>query len=280
MDGRTWVDTLPAELAAQRNLLIRLLDAIEGDPRWLWLELGCSVADGRGDALSDLGVGVADECFPDALDDLARLLAGLREPIGILRHRLPNVGDLPHQRIFVQYASGVQIDLVAVPAHLPKGTQPENVILYDPAALRRGRWDASVLQADADAVGQWIYLGWVALVDLVKYLRRGSLWEAVERLEQARTHIWQLWAVAYGVRYPAYGLTSVLDHAEVGVPPGIEETVASLDHSDLLRAALAAADLLQKIGMMATAVMGGNVPGEMERFVRRRLEELAGDGCA
>lgn len=276
MDGRAWIKSLPAELGAQRELLIRLLDAIEGDPRWLWLELGCSVAEGRGDALSDLdlGLGVAEEDFPDALDDLAHLLAGLDEPIDILRHRLPAVGDLHHQRIFVQYASGDQIDLVALPAHLPKGTQPENVVLYDPGALRRERWDALVLQPDAAAVREWTFLGWVALADLVKYLQRGSLWEAVERLEQARTQVWRLWAVAHGVRYPVYGLTSVLDHPEVGMPPGIEATIATLDQSDLLHAALASADLLRELGVQAADTIGGNAPEEMAHFVRRRLEEI------
>jgi len=34
--------------------------------------------------------------------------------------------------------------------------------------------------------------GWCALIDADKYLRRGSLWEAHNRLHQARHHVWAL----------------------------------------------------------------------------------------
>ncbi len=51
-----WISGLPSELAAQRALLHRLLAAVTVDQQWDWLELGCSVAEGRGDALSDLDV--------------------------------------------------------------------------------------------------------------------------------------------------------------------------------------------------------------------------------
>lgn len=154
MDARTWVAALPDELTRQRILLQGLLEVMEGDPRWCWLELGCSVAEGRGDALSDLdlALGVAKEVWPESGDDLARLLTSLGEVVDSLRHGISGMGDRPHQRIFVQYVNGVQLDLVAVPAHLPKGTQPENIVLYDPDRLRVERWDASVLQADAAMV--------------------------------------------------------------------------------------------------------------------------------
>jgi len=278
MDGRTWIAKLPDELEKQRDLLLGLLDAINGDPRWRWLELGCSVADGRGDSLSDLdlGLGISEDAWPGALDDLAALLARLSEPVDILRHRLSNVGDLAHERIFVEYANGAQLDLVALPAQLPKGSPPENVILYDPDALRAERWPATVLQANAAAVREWTFLGWVALADLAKYLRRGSLWEALERLEQARTQMWRLWAVARGIRYPLYGLTSVLDHPEIGLPPRIEETVAALDAIDLQRAALACATLLAETGTSAARTVDGDVPAAMAHFVRRQLEEATG----
>lgn len=40
-DARTWLDSLPSELTEQRTLLLALLDAVERDPRWRWLEVGC-----------------------------------------------------------------------------------------------------------------------------------------------------------------------------------------------------------------------------------------------
>ncbi len=276
VDARTWVAALPDELTRQRILLQGLLDALEGDPRWRWLELGCSVAEGRGDALSDLdlALGVAKEVWPEAVDDLVVLLTTLGKVVDSLRHRISGMGDRPHQRIFVQYVNGVQLDLVAVPAHLPKGTQPENVVLYDPDGLRVKRWDASVLQADAATVRKWAFLGWTALGDLVKYLRRGSLWEAFERLHEARTEVWRLWAVSQKLRYPVYGLTVVLDHPEISLPPDIEATVASLDRTALLRAGLTCADLLDATTQSAALALGVDIPIAMRRFVRRQLEDV------
>lgn len=273
VDARTWVAALPDELTRQRILLQGLLDVMEGDPRWCRLEFGCSVAEGRGDALSDLdlALGVAKEVWPEALDDLARLLTSLGEVVDSLRHRISGMGDRPHQRIFVQYVNGVQLDLVAVPAHLPKGTQPENIVLYDPDRLRVERWDASVLQAAAAMVREWAFLGWTALGDLAKYLRRGSLWEALERLHEARAQVWRLWAVSQGLQYPIHGVTTVLDHPEIGLPPGIEATVAGLDRAGLLRAAVVCADLLEGVAASAALTVGSDIPIAMGRFVRQQL---------
>jgi hypothetical protein len=41
---------------------------------------------------------VDQEAWPDSPDDLAALLARLGETVDILRHRLPDVGDLAHER--------------------------------------------------------------------------------------------------------------------------------------------------------------------------------------
>jgi len=207
------------------------------------------------------------------LDDLVRLLTSLGDVIDSLRHRIPGMRDLAHQRILVQYVKGVQLDLVAVSVPLPKGTQPENVVLYDPDGLRVERRDASVLQLDAATVSEWAFLGWTAMGDLAKYLRRGSLWEALERLHEARSEVWRLWAVSQGLRYPVYGLTTVLDHPEVGLPPGIGKTVAGLDRADLLRAALVCADLLEGVAASTALAVGGGIPIALGRFVRQQLDD-------
>ncbi len=77
-----------------------------------------------------------------------------------------------------------------------------------------------VCAADAATVREWAFLGWIALGDLVKYLRRGLLWEALERLHEARAQVWRLclWAVTQKLRYPVYGLTAALDHPEISLP--------------------------------------------------------------
>jgi hypothetical protein len=95
-----------------------------------------------------------------------------------------------------------------------------------------------------EQVREWAFLGWCALIDTDKYLRRGSLWEADTRLHEARHQIWALWAAAHGALYPWHGLSQVLDHDPGNLPPGIESTVAGLDPADLRRAARASAVVL------------------------------------
>jgi hypothetical protein len=272
-----WLDSLPPAIASQRDLLRRLLAAVGADPRWRWLQVSCSVADGRADALSDLdlGLGVADERWESALTDLPVLLEGLAPTTGALYHRLPQFGDQTHLRAVIHYANGVQIDLVAVPAHLPRSRKPEDIMVYDPDGLLSQTWDPSVLQATPETVYEWSFLGWVALSDLAKYLRRGSVWEALERLQEARTQVWRLWAVAKGLRYPGFGLTEVLDHSEAGIPPGIEATVSPVDLAAIFHAASACADLLDETSEEARRVMGGSLPALLARFVRDRLAHAA-----
>lgn len=274
MDGLKWVENLPGEVAGQRDVLRRLLAAISRDQCWRWLEVSCSLAQRRGDRWSDIdaGLGVADRQWLEALDGLPRLLEGLEDVVDALYHSLPAMGEQPHQRAFVQFASGVQLDLVAVPAHLPKGKQPESVILYDPDRLRTDPWDPSVLQPDAETIREWTFLGWAALADLAKYLRRGSLWEAAERLHEARSQVWRLWAAGMGLRYPMYGLTTVLDHPESSIPPGIEATVAALDAADVHRAALACSVLLREMAKLTGETWHVPLPDEYACYVAGLLD--------
>ncbi len=148
-------------------------------------------------------------------------MAGLGDVVDVLSHQLPEWGDRVHRRVFVQYANGVQIDLVAYLATLSRGRPPDTVVLYDPDGRLVEPWTPAVLRADEAMVREWAFLGWVALADLTKYLRRGSLWEALERLHQARTYVWRLWAVAQDVDYPAFGLTGVLDDPDAALPVGL-----------------------------------------------------------
>lgn len=282
IDGLRWVENLPDEVAAQRDVLHHLLEAISQDPRWRWLEVSCSLAQGRSDRWSDLdmGLGVADDVWSQALSDLPQLVESVGEVIDSLYHSLPAMGRQPHRRAFVQYANGVQLDLVAVPAHLPKGKQPESVMLYDPDGLRTELWDPSVLQPDAATIHEWAFLGWAALSDLAKYLRRGSLWEAEERLHEARGQVWRLWAAGIGLRYSIYGLTTVLDYPETGTPPGIDATVAVLDSADLHRAALACSALLREVAKLAGEKWHAPLPDEFACYVVGRLDHVLTNDAA
>ena len=63
----TWVEQLPNEMAGQRRLLRGLLSFCEAEESIRWLVIGCSVARGAGDHLSDLDVaiGARDDDFGD-----------------------------------------------------------------------------------------------------------------------------------------------------------------------------------------------------------------------
>lgn len=246
-----FLDRMPDAVCAQRDVLRRLLAAVEPDPTWRWVELSCSLARGAGDELSDVdaGIGVADDAWPAALSLVEPLVAGLGEVVDVLHHALPgwNVRENPHRHTFVQYADGVQLSLVAMPASSRPGLPPGAVALLD----RDGRLATPItpgaLTASDDTRREWSFFGWQALSDLDKYLRRGSLWEARQRLEEAREQVWRLWAAGRDVPYPVFGLTSVLD-GDVPLPPRVDETVAGLDAAALRRAALVTAELLTAVG--------------------------------
>jgi hypothetical protein len=78
---------------------------------------------------------------------------------------------------------------------------------------------ASPYAVTGEQVREWAFRGWCALIDADKYLCRGSLWEAHNRLHEARKHIWALWAAATGALYPWHGLSQVLDNDPRSLPP-------------------------------------------------------------
>jgi len=114
----------------------------------------------------------------------------------------------------------------------------------------------------------------LALADLAKYVRRGSVWEALDRLHEARTQLWRLHAAASGIADPQYGLTSVLDFAPEDIPAGIEETVAGLSLPSLLAAARQAARLLTATGQRLPAEAQAALPQAMARYVAQLLDSI------
>jgi len=58
----------------------------------------------------------------------------------------------------------------------------------------------------------------------------------------------QLWAVGEGVDYPSFGLTSLLDAPDAGLPEGIEATYPVAEREPVLAVALALAALLHLAG--------------------------------
>jgi hypothetical protein len=98
--------------------------------------LGCSLARGAGDWLSDIdaAVGVVDEQLPGALPRARSAVDGLGELVESFHHQLPGLA-LTHERIFAQYADRSQLDLVVYPAPVFVASIPDVVVLYDPENL-------------------------------------------------------------------------------------------------------------------------------------------------
>ena len=266
--GRAWIAALPAELAGQARILRGLLELCEREPDARWFALSCSLARGAGDRLSDVdaGIGVADGAVEAVCERVVRLELG--ERIDTLVQHWSKGAAM--RRIFVQCADGTQLDLVVMPAG-DRGRAPDEVVLYDPDGLLAHDMTPEADKVDGGKVREWAFLAWVALADLAKYLERGSLWEAHARLQEARNGVWALWAALRGARYPAFGLSQVLDHDPADLPPGIATTVSGLDARALRLAALNTARILGEVSARAAARHPAELPDALAAYVTGRL---------
>ena len=273
-DGREWVERLPAELDGQRKLLRALLRECEAQDSIRWLVIACSVGRGAADRLSDLdmGMGVADERFGTAIGDVRRAVNGLGELVDSYHHQLPGLA-MSHERIFAQYADRCQVDLVVIPASQSVGPIRDEVVLYDPDQRMTHVFEQPAVTPEQ--VREWAFGGWCALADLGKYLRRGSSWEALQRLTEAQGQLWRLWAAAYDVPNPQFGLTSLLDFAPGQLPPAMQATVSDLDPGRMLAAARRSARLLSDVGEHLRPDQRAALPRAMARFVTGDLDALA-----
>lgn len=272
---------MPDPVARQREVLSALLDVVESDPRLRWFELGCSLGRGAGDALSDIdcGVGVSATAWPDDALALAGVLAAAGgTPVDTMRQVFPGRGGETCWHVFTLYADGTQLSLVLTPAAWATGLRPGSVALYDADGVLVEPVRPPAADASPQALHEWAALAWIALGDLAKYLDRGSLWEAYERLHTARGELFKLWAAGSKIDFPGYGLTALLDEpgGESGLPPGVAHTVASLDATDLRRAAVATADLLIVAVSRVRPALSGAGPGAPDRLRAWVLQRLAG----
>lgn len=279
-DGRVWISALDARLEPQRRALDDLLDFCETTPEVSSLSVGCSLGRGVADELSDVdaAVGVSVGRDPDAAVQVRSVEQALVEHLStddvvdVLREGAGSGSVV--RRVFVQRADGVQLDLAVVPEpEVRRGdAAPDFVALYgtetvtEPVA-RVG----SAYAVSRDEVRTWAFLGWRALLDADKYLRRGSGWEAHQRLEEARHRIWQLWATAIGASYPWHGLSQVLDHDPTSLPPGIESTVAGLDLADLSDAVSTGVEVLDEVSAAAARRVPTTLPDDLADYTRRVL---------
>jgi hypothetical protein len=292
LSGRAWLAALPAGLGPQQRVIAALADRCETWPAAASLLVGCSLGRGAADAMSDIdaglgvraGPGEAIGCVVDEADELVvAALPEFGEVMDVLRQQSGS-GDQRVRRLFAQFADGTQLDLAVVAetgiqTRLRSGGAPDFVVVYQaataadsPAARARDDGEPPAAYAvTGDQVRQWAFLGWYALIDADKYLRRGSLWEAHSRLHEARHQIWALWAAAQGAMYPWHGLSQVLDHDPENLPPGIESTVAGLDAADLRRAVRASAGILDVVSASAARRHPADLPAAMAAYVTRVL---------
>jgi len=295
--GRAWLAALPDELAAQRRLMAGLAERCAAWPLATSLLVGCSLGRGAADALSDVDAALGVDAPPgeagaERVETVAAMVVAALPELGplvdVLRHPT-GPADQYVRRIFAQFADGTQLDLAVVAEagiedRRRGGGAPDFVPLYQAPALRdsaepdaaggpAGDAEPSAAYAvTGEQVREWAFLGWCALIDTDKYLRRGSLWEADSRLHEARHRIWALWAAAHGALYPWHGLSQVLDHDQGNLPPGIESTVAGLDAADLRRAARASAGVLVTASEAAARRHPADLPTAMAAYVTRALD--------
>lgn len=297
--GRAWLAALPDELAAQRRVMAGLVDRCMAWPLATSLLVGCSLGRGAADALSDIDAALGVDARPGeagaervAIME-AMVVAALPELgvlVDVLRHRT-GPADQWIRGIFAQFADGTQLDLAVVAGaeietRRRGGGAPDFITLYQVLAPQgptepdvRTPASGSAPSSEPPAayavtgeqVREWAFLGWCALIDTDKYLQRGSLWEAHNRLHEARHHIWALWAAAHGALYPWHGLSQVLDHDPGNLPPGIASTVAGLNAADLRRAARASADVLATASEAAARRHPADVPAAMAAYVTGAL---------
>jgi hypothetical protein len=258
---RAWLSQLASELKRQRQAITALLDLSEASALVSSLSVGCSIGRGAADALSDVDAAIGVHASPGAAgadslraveESVIELLPDLGTVVDMLRSDSSS-GDFLIRRLFVQLTNRLQLDLAVVAEdEVRRGeAAPDFVAVYWSGARPTGTRGLAAHEVSAEQVREWSFLGWRALLDADKYLRRGSPWEAHSRLHEARDRIWMLWAAAHHAAYPWHGLSQVLDHDPRLLPPGIEATVAGLELAALRRAVVASVDVLDRCSAAA-----------------------------
>jgi hypothetical protein len=268
--GRDWIEHLPSELDGQRAIMLGLLDWSQRTDWVRCLVVACSVGRGAADRLSDLDMGivVAADDFEAALADVHKAVDGVADLVESYQHKIDGLA-MTHRRIFAQYANRCQVDLVVIPATEAYGVVKDEVVLYDPDGLRTAKWEPQPVSSQQ--VREWAFNGWACLADVGKYLRRGSAWEALERLHQARAEYWRLLATAHDVPNPRYGITSLLDFAPDQVPAYLADTVPDLDLAQIAAAARRLAERLSEAGALLEPDLQAALPTAMATYITTDL---------
>jgi len=120
---------------------------------------------------------------------------------------------------------------------------------------------------------EWTMMAWWWLSDVAKYLERGSLFEAAERIALVRQEALKLYAAARDVPYPLFGLTSLLDYEPFEVPQNLAGTYpVPTDRISVAAAARCVAALLAQCSHSAATHLGYDLSTPWETTARQHLE--------
>jgi hypothetical protein len=259
-DAEDSIASLALRLPRHAALLGSLRHVVELHDGLRWLELGCSLGAGEGDDDSDLdvAVGYAGALSTEQLHALGQsVVDAVGQTVGVLVHRMEG---WPTElcRVAVEYADGVQLDLVLLPAEWREGRPDRTVVVVDKDGRLQVQWVPPSSQPPSpDLVREWMFLGWWALSAAAKYIKRGSLFEATEALSEVRKHALQLFAASRRIAYPAFGLVSLLDFPPIELPPNLATTYGDPSAvASVISAAHACADLLEQACRDAAAALG------------------------
>jgi hypothetical protein len=180
-------------------------------------------------------------------------------------------------RFAVEYENSVQLDLVLMPAARRAGLPTGSVAVVDKDGRLSAAWQPPVEHPPTPAVArEWLMLGWWALGDVAKYLHRESLFEAVERLAEARQQALRLQAAAEGVAFPSFGLVSLLDVPPFLPPPAVTDTYAlPSDRRSIAKAAEAVGVLLDEAAERLSRRLNAAVASPWSKTMSQRLVLVA-----
>ena len=266
--------SLRSRLPRHAALLDVVADVVRRDDRWRFLEVGCSLGSGGGDELSDIdaGVGYAGVDVTDLYEAARQFARQIAVPVDFVVHRLEGWPD-DVCRLAGEYDDRLQLDLVFMPADRRAGIPDRSFAIVDKdQRLTEAMTPPARLPPTAEMAHEWVVLGWWAIATADKYVRRGSLFEAVQAIDEARRHALQLWAAARRVPYAAFGLTSLLDFPPFELPDGLAATYATpADVAAVARANRATAHLLTQASVAASAVLDVDVTSPLATTVGDRI---------
>jgi hypothetical protein len=269
-----WLDALPADLARHVRILRLAIADVTSDERLIALQVQGSVGRGTADRHSDLDLGlvVDDASWPAIAAEVPAKVIRWGEVVDGRNQLLPSPDAPDALSTWMQFADGIQLDLLVVPTSRFLGSGPDGKTLFDPHEVILPT-DHPQRLTDIPTVSKWALTCWQSLTETAKYLERGLPLTALEWLNPARQATISCWAAAHGLEFA--GFANVVA-GQLGIkspwPAGLEKTYATPDPMAVLKAARELAKLQSQVDGLLGAQ--GLPPRPLAQFVRARLAVL------